>query len=111
MLEDLKSHVSAQHENRSIFDERLDLADLDMTSFRADEELGKDIIEPPAAQAGTLHPALQSPCHCCRTHHIYVPRCMYSLQGSSLILRVRKEIVVLQRIEIQTLIWAWGWGS
>ena len=65
MLEDLKSHVSAQHENRSVFDEKLDLADLDMTSFRADEELGKDIIEPPAAQAGTLHPTLRSPCHCC----------------------------------------------
>lgn len=53
MLEDLKSHVSAQHDNRSILDEqRLDLADLDMTSFRADEELGKDIVEPPAAQTG-----------------------------------------------------------
>lgn len=55
MLEDLKSHVSAQHENRSIFDDRHDLADLDMTNFRAsDEELGTDIMEPPAAQAGML---------------------------------------------------------
>lgn len=64
MLEDLKSHVSAHNENRSIFDnEKLDLADLDMTSFRADEELGKDIIEPPAAQAGMLPPTLQSACH------------------------------------------------
>lgn len=62
MLEDLKSHVSAQHEKQSIFDERLDLGDLDMTSFRADEELGTDIVEPPAAQAGMP----QHSCRCTR---------------------------------------------